>query len=337
MKILLDPYIIMTPPEHITPEWAIKYLDSLETWLINDSPCLVQLLHNSACMYHLVEINHFPFYFNLSKIITDNAICGYDPRDISRLTNNIFESFNDIEKYLPQEIPSSSLLIEPTFIMDRLPDALSNILHECICKIVLKQIANDPDLLTLKIGSNRGNGNSNRCLNIKGTILPADKTIFGIDMPLASDEINVEISILFNREDILNSIDWDELWSYPEIAMEKAYYSTIMPGERETYELTQYRIGSEFINSIQRCGLHVIPGRIKSIYETCALVISGKASNLAGIHPRPLRRANRSDGAKGRRADISQEHAGYRLHYWQCTGGIIELSCVNVHNDFSIY
>lgn len=40
---------------------------------------------------------------------------------------------------------------------------------------------------------------------------------------------------------------------------------------------------------------------------------------------------------KARGGDISQEHAGYRLHYWRCTAGIIELSCVNVHNDFSIY
>jgi hypothetical protein len=37
------------------------------------------------------------------------------------------------------------------------------------------------------------------------------------------------------------------------------------------------------------------------------------------------------------RADISQKGAGFRLHYWRCPDRTIEVSCVNVHNDSTIY
>jgi hypothetical protein len=136
----------------------------------------------------------------------------------------------------------------------------------------------------------------------------------------------------------LKYIGWEILWEHPNLAILKAYYSAISFDDRGTYQLGSHRFGSRFLDTIRGLGLHSQAGRIKSIYETCALVVCSRAPELAGINPHRLRGNTRaSDGAKGWRADISQKGPGYRLHYWQCRDGSIELSCVNVHRDMAIY
>lgn len=173
--------------------------------------------------------------------------------------------------------------------------------------------------------------------NVGGSLDQQDKTTFGISSSPPGGEVNVDMSLLFVREDILNSLGWELLWPHASIAVQKGYFSSLNASERGRFQLSHYVIGPRFIESMRNNGLHAVSGRIKSVYETCALVICGRAKDLTGVHPRPLRGAGRADRAKPMRADISQEGAGFRLHYWYCSDGTVELSCVNVHNDYNIY
>jgi hypothetical protein len=195
----------------------------------------------------------------------------------------------------------------------------------------------DQNLMDTKIGTIRNGVDIASSFSVRGVLADSDKVVFGITRPITSDQLDIEFNLLFEREDILDSLEWVELWSHANIAIEKGYYSSISATERKSFRLSPYKTGPKFIESIKNNGLHAVSGRVKSIYETCALVICGRAKELAGINPRPLRGAGRADGAKPMRADISQEGTGFRLHYWHCSDGTVELSCVNVHNDYKIY
>ena len=195
---------------------------------------------------------------------------------------------------------------------------------------------NDPLLAIMWIASVEDGHIKQGNVNIKGTILSISTAGSSQGFPPAPFPIDESLSFLFSRVNLLDSLDWVAVWEYPEIAIEKAYYATIMPSERETFRLVKYRVGPDFIGTISGHGFQNQSGRLRSIYETCALVICGRAKHMSGINTRPLRGASRLDGSEGKRADISKEGPGYRLHYWQCPDGSIELSCINVHNDLTI-
>lgn len=101
-------------------------------------------------------------------------------------------------------------------------------------------------------------------------------------------------------------------------------------------ELTLPTIGAKFHDTCQQCcaslGVSLPEKILRSIIET----IRGK--NLSAEHalrtgsggndPQRMRGAD-----KAVRRNIDQE---FRLHYWNCADGTIELASVAYHNDFSI-
>ncbi len=150
-------------------------------------------------------------------------------------------------------------------------------------------------------------------------------------------DIHVELPILVNEEDILNSTSWETIWEYPEYAIKKAYFSIIKEEERRETHLGSFRVGNSFVGSIQSVGLHNDSGKIRTIYETCALIICGRAKDVRGINLHALEGIeNPKPYAKGMRADISKHGPGYRLHYWEYDNRYIELSEIGFHNDYTI-
>ena len=336
MKALLDPYVLMVPPIHSPRERIQSYLEALETWLSDDFGGLVNRLYTSECVYQLVENDLFPYHHTISTLLSESKITGYDAYDIAIITSNFFETFEAIEDHLSRISVVSTISIDPYILISRLPSNSTRLLGDCLANIALQNMNSDPLLAIMWILSVENEDIKQANVSIKGTVLSIAATAASQGFPSTPFPIDESLSLLFSREDLLDSLDWTAVWDCPELAIEKAYYSVIVPSQRETFSVATYRVGSAFVETIRGHGFQNQSGRLRSVYETCALVICGYAKHVSGINPRPLKGASRLDGAEGKRANISKRGPGYRLHYWKCPDGSIELSCINVHNDFTI-
>lgn len=338
MKVLIDPYVIAVPPLHSSRNRVLCYVEGVRTWLRATSYPFVKVLYPSKCTCRLIETDQFPFWHNIDKLLSATGIVEYDVQAVSRVTTRLFNSWEDVEKFLRAVAIVGQLTVIPRFFVNRLPQDVSEPFVDYLGRIVLQRSAGDPVLAELCIGSTTDIDNTATKLTIQGTI--TDVEIDETDLVLGQTPIKLisELPVLLDREDILSCIDWKVIWEYPRWAIEKAYYWVVSSDDRAMYRLGRYAIGCRFLETITDLGLHSQAGRIKSIYETCALVACDRASGISGIKPRPLQGVSaRGDGAVPMRANISKRGPGYRLHYWRCRDGGIELSCVNVHNDMTIY
>lgn len=339
MKILLDPYIVTLPSLGSSRDRFLSYLKGVETWLCRTNPPpLTEILYSADCVAGLMETDAFPFSHNLSRLVSAKGIIEYDPQAISRMATSLLNSCEPIESYVWVLSITAELAVLPSYLIDRLPKRISDSFRDCLAKLALQTSSDDPMLSELRIGSTAQVTPNAGEIAIHGTVANAQVSRTDIALDPMPIQLDTEFPLLFDLEDVLDVTGWEVLWAHPDWAIRKAYYSVTSSGDRDIYRLGDFKTGSRFLDTIRDLGLHTQPGRIGSIYRTCALVISGYAPRVAGINPRRLRCCVRdSDGAIGLRADISQEGSGYRLHYWRCQEGTIELSCVNVHNDVTIY
>jgi hypothetical protein len=339
MKILVDPYVVALPSLESSRDRFLSYLEGVETWLGRTNlPPVIEVLYPADCVARLMETNSFPFSHNLSRLMSAKGIIEFDPQAISRMATSLFNSCEQVEKYVWVLSLNAKLDILPSYLINRLPGQISELFCDCLAKLALQSSLDDAMLFEFRVGSTDEVAPSTSAITVHGTVASAQlrRTVTVVNpMPI---QLDTSFPLLFGLEDLLDATGWGILWLHPDWAIRKAYYSAISLSDRDIYKLGHFRTGSRFLKTIEDLDLHTQPGRIASIYQTCALIISGYAPRLAGINPRPLRRCVRDrDGALGMRADISQEGAGYRLQYWRCQDGTIELSCVNVHNNVTIY
>lgn len=339
MKILVDPYLVAIPSLGSSREELLSYLEGVETWLGRAAlPPLTEILYSADCMACLMQADSFPFSHSLSRLLLARGIVEYDPQAVSRLATGLFNSCEQIENYVWVLSMTAELAVSPEYLVDRLPGATSQSFRDCLTKLALQSSSGDPLSSELHVGSTAQVTPNVGEAVVHGTVTDAKvsgpNTALG-RMPI---QLDTKFRLLFGPEDILGKMRWEALWAYPDWAIRKAYYSATSSSDRDTYRLGGFKTGTHFLDTIHQLGLHTQPGRIESVYQTCALVISGYATRVAGINPRRLRCTIReSDGAIGMRADISQRGPGYRLQYWRCRDGTTELSCVNLHKDATIY
>jgi hypothetical protein len=311
----------------------------MDTWLgKNIYPPSVRVFYISECLASLIATDRYPSWDQVKKIFSATGVVEYTPKDVATRISNLFNSFVQIEDLLWVLQVDGSLAVSPDYLMDRLTVTVARQLRNCLAKIAVQKKIGDSSLADLCVASVAGRDAEARHVALQGSVTHLEHSGAASQLPDLPIQLDCLLLLLYGSEDVLREIDWQTLWQYPDWAILKAYYSGLPRTERTAHALIQYRFGDRFVETLLSLDIHSQPGRLRSVYETCALVACGYASRLAGINPRRLRGANRpSDGSHGMRADISQYGAGYRLHYWKTPEGIIEFSCVNVHNDVCIY
>ena len=338
MKVLVDPYVIAIPPIYSTKDKVLSYLNGIQSWLDTASYPFIMIFQSSDCTNYLIQTDKFPFRNNLNKLFISAGITEYDANTVFAFASRIFHSWKCIEDGLRVVRIHGKWTEIPSLLFDRLPQDLLQPFLLCLTKLWIQQSLSDNVQSDVYIGSVNHDCRIERNITISVNItnIEADNGDLLLVHELTQKVLNY--SILFDEEDLLKSIEWDAVWQYPIWAIKKGYYTNIQPSERNTYILGAHKFGDYFLTTITDLGLQTQSGRIRSIYETCALIACGFASPVKGINPRRLQGCTRTaDGAQGMRANISKAKAGYRLHYWQCPDGMIEFSRLNVHKNLSIY
>lgn len=339
IQAVIEPFVLAVPPNVSPSEGITRYIQSLLFWNSSISSPIIKVLYSLGCTNWLMQNNLFPFSHNIDSLLKIYGITEFSSQDISKIATNIFSKCTDIETLINIDTFQGNFDISPIYLIKRLPFNLAPIFRECIEKLAVQLLSTTPELSCICIGSTHDPGNGGQStLVIDGRIesyTSYDTVSNAGELPL---DVHIELPMLFNEEDILNSTSWETIWEYPEYAIKKAYFSTIKEEERRENALGSFKVGDHFVGSIQSVGLHNDSGKIRTIYETCALIICGRAKDVRGINLHALKNIeNPRPYAKGMRADISKHGPGYRLHYWEYDKSYIELSKIGFHKDFTIW
>jgi hypothetical protein len=275
MKILIDPYVIALPLSSTTRSEVLSYLEGMETWLSkNIYPPSVRVFYTSECLAVLMETDRYPSWDQLKKTFSAANIVEYTPKDVAIRISSLFNSFEQIEDLLWILKVDGSLSVSPDYLVDRLPVDVARQLRSCLARLALQKDIGDSSLADLCVASVADRDTVATHVALRGSInhLEHDGSILQLlSMPMQLDCLFL---LIYGFEGLLGAIDWTTLWQYPDWAIRKAYYSALPRTERTDHKLIRCRFGDRFIDKLSSLGIHSQPARLKSVYETCALVLS---------------------------------------------------------------
>ena len=120
--------------------------------------------------------------------------------------------------------------------------------------------------------------------------------------------------------------------------IERTWGNRTAPGERGRWPLREYRLGDDFIESLNPLD----EGQLSKAIRTCVDAITGRDREIPARELHRLRTGEgggdsyvvREDGARCMRSSVEQNVAGARrLHYWELPGGGVELGRIVHHDD----
>ncbi|UJP09400.1 hypothetical protein L2X99_13315 [Microbacterium sp. KUDC0406] len=120
--------------------------------------------------------------------------------------------------------------------------------------------------------------------------------------------------------------------------IERTWGNRTAPGERKRWPLREFRFGPDFIGSLSKLDENQLAKAVRA----CVDAITGRDREIPARDLHRLRTGEggddayvvRADGAKCWRSAIEQGTPGARrLHYWELSGDVVELSRIVLHDD----
>lgn len=341
--VTIDASVLAVPHVSCTKDDAFQYVDTLLDWSKLLDETWVAIYMSERTSEALDNDGLYPFRGHLKKLFKMHGIVEYDVNTVATITEKLltitpsFEAHYQVEDVLPE-----NLATEPDIINLIVHDCLRSDLVRCIiliavlrkyCSLPLgehslvlrkapKQVVqvraqihdlehNRDDIPDLPCPPEFFEGDVLVCDDFRGLIECLDESVMLVG---ASDDLGIELSI--------------------RIASFKQALSQSEEPEWETIQIPI--IGSEFRKTCQQCcnntGDSLPPKILRSIIETIegqnTSAVHALRTGRGGNNPQRMRGSD-----KAQRRDIDRE---FRLHYWDCADGRIELASVVYHNDFSI-
>ena len=342
-SVTIDASVLAAPHFPCTKNDAFQYVDTLLDWSKLLDETWVAIYMSERASEALIADELYPFRKHLSKLFQAHGIVEYDANTVARITEELLKHTPSFEIYYRvKEVLYEYPETKPDIIGLTIHDDLQSDLVRCIILIaVLRKYCSLPlgghslilrkapkqvvqvraqiydlehyrnDLPDLPCPPEFFEGDVLVCDDFRGLIECLDESVILVD---ASDDLGIELSI--------------------RIALFK---QALVQGEDPDWETIQVpSIGSEFRKTCQRCcnntGNSLSPKVLRSIVETIEgqnlSDVRALRTGQGGNDPQRMRGSD-----KAQRRDIDQE---FRLHYWDCADGRIELASVVPHNDFSI-
>ena len=342
-SVTIDASVLAVPHFSCTKDDAFQYVDTLLDWSKLLDETWVAIYMSERASEALDNDGLYPLRGHLRDFFNTHGIVEYDVNTVATITEKLLTltpSFED--RYQVEDILSDNLETEPDIIGLATHDGLRSDLVRCIILIaVLRKYCSQPlgghslvlrkspkqvvqvraqihdlehdrdDLPDLPCPPEFFEGDVLVCDDFRDLIECLDESVILVD---ASDDLGIELSI--------------------RIILFKQALSQSEDPDWETIQVPS--IGPEFHKTCQRCcnntGNSLAPKILRSIVETIEgqnlSDVRALRTGQGGNDPQRMRGSD-----KAQRRDIDQE---FRLHYWDCADGRIELASVVPHNDFSI-
>ena len=341
--VTIDAAVLAVPHIDCVKDEAFQYIDTLLDWrkLLNESWIAIHLSEYAS--EALFADSLFPMREQLKELFNIHGIVEFDANTVATIAIQLlkltpsFETYFRINDVLFEKIETS-----PDIIRLTTHSGIQSNLARCITLVaILRKYCSQPlgghslllkkapqqvihiraqihdlehtrdDIVAFPCAPEYFEGEVLACDDFHGLIKCLDETVILAD---ASDNLGIEVAI--------------------RIALCK--YS-IAKGESSGWRDTLIpKIGGEFREICQKCctnhGDSLRPKILRAIVETIEdqnlQAVHAIRTGPGGSNPQRLRG---SDKAQRRNIDRN-----FRLHYWECADGTIELASVVSHNQYSI-
>jgi len=326
-NIVIDPVIVMTPPDDATKEKVEMWLENLEIWLIEALAAPFLWLHYRPAS-HLLEANgQFPSFEHLRKLQRKHRL----DINIKQIASNIHKFFRDDTLDLEDrlkclefaiEAEAGSIIIEPAQFITRLPGYLQDGVHTllancCACKHLEHSLGQQLHIATQALA------------NSPGEILVSVGVLYALpDFVCPTDNKIIQTFPLLITPDNLQSLtDIIDLWAKGEDGIRYAIKQQYKRDRLDSITTApMFRLGPRFIESVNERGLDTDKTILRSIIRAASDVIADRAKDISSYHLHAFRKSETadspqltrdSDHAKAWRLMLQKHGAGWRLHYWQ--------------------
>lgn len=336
-NIVIDPVIIMIPPDDANRAMVEMWLENLTIWLKEALTAPFTWLHCQETSDLLAANGQFPNFEQLRQLQRKYRL----DINISLIARNINDFFRDDTLDLATHLKSleyvieceqSSIIVKPEQFIARLPAYIHAgffllLADCCACKHINHAFGQGLHIATLALGDDTKEITTSVIIldALPDFVRPTDNTIVQT------------FPLLITPDELQPLIDPIEVWAKGErgitYAIEQQYKKSWVGTIGNP---CKFRLGPHFIESVNRRGLDNNDIILQSIIRAASDVIADKAKDIRGYHLHPYRTSEAadspqftrdSDRAKAWRLMIQKHGAGWRLHYWHISapdGNMIE-------------
>ncbi len=350
-NIMIDPVIVMTPPDDAIRVEVEVWIENLTIWLNEALTAPFTWLHYRKATELLEAHGQFPNFAQLKQLQRKHRL----DINITKIARNVNEFFRDdtldLEDHLKRleyaiEPEDGSIIIKPEQFVARLPryidDGFSILLADCCaCKHLDHPFGQKLHIATLALVD------GSREIEVSVVVLYA----LPLDFPRPVDnKIAQAFPLLITPDDLLPLTDVIDLWTKGESGIIYAIKQESKKDRSGTLaNLFKFRLGPHFIESVNGRGLDFNEIILRSIIRAASNVIADRAKDIPGYRLHPFRidetadspqLIRASDQAKAWRLMIQKHGAGWRLHYWQIPtpeGSMIEFANICKESEREIY
>ena len=342
-SVTIDAGVLAVPSISATSKDAHHYVETILNWSKLLDELWVDIYMGEHATEALLEDGLYPFYDQLTQFFNTNGIIEYTANDVFSVVNHFLQLTPYFETYFKvRDVLAEQTVTDPDILGPNSGANLQSNLTQCVVLIaILRGYCQSPILdhfliirhapsrivqvraLVRKLKDNRNDLNE----------IPKPPKLFEGDV-LVCDDFRGLIECLDESEIFRNATDAPEI----EIAICIALYKSRIERQQESdwEEIPNLRIGRLFHQTAKNICSNQAKSFSKQVLR--AIVETLEKTNLSAVH---ALRTGQSGNApqrmrgedKAQRRNI--DHA-YRLHYWQCEGGMIELASIVSHDNFSI-
>ncbi len=348
--ILIDPLIVMTPPDDATAEEVSIWFNNLSTWLNEALAAPFSWLHYLNATLLVQERGRFPDFKELQHLQRRYRL-DINIRQISRSINDFFRDEDlDLVGHINRldfivESVLDSIHVQPVQFITRLPDSIQNdfyiqLANCCVCKHISLPLGRMLHIATFALPDNT------RTITVSTVILAVEPDSICNE----GDCITQAFPLVITPDDLPPLGDIITIWSEGE----KSIVYTLQQNIRKEVSVSTmkpfaFRLGPRFIQSITERGLDTNEIVLRSIMRAAIDIVLNRAKDRKGyaLHDLRLdktadspRRMRASDGGQAWRLKLQQSGAGWRLHYWHiptAEGSVIEFANVCKESESEIY
>ena len=346
-NIIIDPVIVTTPADNAGRAEVEAWLENLTIWL-NEALTAPFTWQHYLQASQLLEANgHFPSFEQLRRLQQKYRL-DINIRQIARSVDDFFrDDKHDLYNHLKHldyaiEFESGSITITPEHFIARLPeyihDDLRTLVAECCaCKHIDHPFGQELNIATLALPD------GSREIAVSVVVLYA---LPDFARP-ADNKIAQTLPLLITPEDLLPLTDVLDLWAKGEqgiiYAINQQYKKDWSGTATSSFK---FQLGPRFIESVKERGLGTNETMLRIIVRAASSVIAGRAKDIPSCELHPFRKSETadspqlirdSDHARAWRLMLQKRGAGWRLHYWQTPGYIIEFANVCKESEREIY
>lgn len=325
MEFLVDPFLVLVPADGGTAEW-LTFFERISDWAtaLRDR----DVAASSAIVAELHTSDRYPSVNGLAEAIRKHGVADYSAIDVARALQLLMERQPYVEDVL--DVDSVVCVPEPSLepgLQARLPTPVGQALVSTLLLLATKGHASEVRISTVAVAVQR--------LTV-GTCVVLEQTNNNVrELTFAGCEFRLE-STPPASEQLLENVYRNPTLATDIILLE------LLQNDSVASQPQTIRASAQFAPSLERHAFPRVPRLLRRVFFLAAHARLGRLGEVRGAGLHPVRESIAADapartrnGGQDRlmRCAVTKHGAGFRLHYWQCADGSVELDEILVESD----